>query len=155
VDVERVDDDEDDSDERREHDVHERGDKPLRIRARLLELAERLSAPLILEHLVRESERVADAIGVQLGAEPLGYDVDEVVLEVLRHARDERHTDRCREPLDHPADEVGGRISRVLGSVLVNDDPEDQRIEQREDLVDRRQAKGHGDEHPVLLQVLE
>jgi hypothetical protein len=84
--LERVHHDEDDADERGEHHVHERGDEPLGVGPHLLQLAERLTAPLILERLEGERERVTDAVGVEVGADALHDDVDEVVLEVLRDA---------------------------------------------------------------------
>jgi hypothetical protein len=78
--------DEDDTDERREDQVDGERDEFLHVRADLLELPQRLAAALVLEHGVRQLQRVPDAVGVHLRAEPLGDDVDEIVLKVLRHA---------------------------------------------------------------------
>ena len=69
-------------------------DQLLDVGAHLLQLAERLAAALVLEDRIGQLERVADAVGVELRAQPLRDDVDEVVLEVLRDARDERDADR-------------------------------------------------------------
>ena len=84
-----VDHHEDDADERREQDVDRRRDQLLDVGAHLLQLAERLAAPLVLEHRVRQLQRVLDAVRVEPRAQALGDDVDEVVLEVLGDARDE------------------------------------------------------------------
>ena len=72
-------------------------DELLRVGADLLELAERLAAALVLEDLEGQGQRVADAVGVELRAQPLRYDVDEVVLEVLGDAGDERDADGHRQ----------------------------------------------------------
>ena len=89
-----IDHDEDHAHERCEDDVHERTDEFFGIGANFLELAERLAAALILEDLEGDGQGMANAVGVELGAEPLGDDVDEVVLEVFRDAGDERDADR-------------------------------------------------------------
>ena len=57
-------------------------------------VAERLAAALILEDRVRQLERVPDAVRVDLRADTLRDDVDEVVLEVLGDAGDEGDADR-------------------------------------------------------------
>ena len=116
-------------------------DQLLDVGAHLLQLAERLAAALILEHRVGQLERVADAVGVELRAEPLRDDVDVVVLEVLGHARDERDADRRAEQQADAPEELAGRVFLEPGRVLVDDVAEDQRIEQREDLVDGRQRR--------------
>ena len=89
-----------------------------------------------------------DAVGVELRAEPLRDDVDVVVLEVLRHARDERDADRRAEQQADAAEELGGRVLLEPRRVLVDDVPEDQRIEQREDLVDRSPARARAATSP-------
>ena len=153
VHAERVDHHEDDADERREQHVDRRRDQLLDVGAHLLQLAERLAAALILEHRVGQLERVPDAVRVELRAEPLRDDVDEVVLEVLRDARDERHADRRAEQQADAAEELAGRVLLEPGGVLVDDVAEDQRIEQREDLVDRRQHKRQRDQAAVVPEV--
>ena len=97
VHAERVDHHEDDPDERREEHVDARRDQLLDVGAHLLQPAERLAAALVLEHRIRQLQRVPDAVRIQLRAQPLRDDVDVVVLEVLRDARDERDPDRGAE----------------------------------------------------------
>ena len=94
VHAEGVDHHEDDADQRGEQHVDRGRDQLLDVGAHLLQPAERLAAALILEHRIGQLERVADAVRVELRAEPLGDDVDVVVLEVLGDARDERDADR-------------------------------------------------------------
>ena len=83
------------------------GDQLLDVGAHLLQPAERLAAALILEHRIGQLQRVPDAVRVELRAEPLGDDVDVVVLEVLGHARDERDADRRAEQQADAAEELG------------------------------------------------
>jgi hypothetical protein len=52
-----------------------------------------------------------------------------------------------------PRKNCGRRVLVVLGGVAVDDVPEDQRIEQREDLVDRREEEREDHEAPVRTQV--
>ena len=153
VHAERVDHHEDDPDERREQDVDARRDQLLDVGAHLLQPAERLAAALILEHRIGQLERMPDAVRVQLRAEPLRDDVDEVVLEVLRHARDERDADRGAEQQADALEELRGRVFLEPRGVLIDDVPEDQRIEQREDLVDGRQHERQRHEPGVVPQV--
>ena len=94
-----------------------------------------------------------ETVGIELRAQPLGDDVDEVVLEVLGDAGDERHSDGCSEEEAHTTDELPGRVVTVPGGVLVNDMAEYQGIEKREDLVHRRQEQGEEDELPVAAQI--
>ena len=53
---------------------------------------------------------MADAVRVELGAEPLRDDVDVVVLEVLRDARDERDAHRRAEQQADAPEELAGRV---------------------------------------------
>jgi hypothetical protein len=96
---------------------------------------------------------VADAVRVEVGPQALGDDVDEVILKVLGHPRDERDAHRRGEQQAHPAEELLGGVLAVAGRVLVDDMTEDQRVEEREDLVDRRQEEGEEHEAPVAAQV--
>ena len=68
---------------------------------------------------------MADAVGVELRAQALRDDVDEVVLEVLGHARDERHADRGCQQQAHAAEELARRVLLELRGVVVDDVPED------------------------------
>ena len=67
--------------------------------------------------------------------------------------RDERHPHRRGEQQAHAAEELAGRVLAVAGGVLVDDVAEDQRIEEREDLVDGRQHEGQEHERPVAAEV--
>ena len=91
---------------------------------------------------------MADAVGVELGAKPLRDEVDVVVLEVLRDARDERDADRRGEQQRDAAEELARRVFGEPRGVVVDDVPEDQRIEEREDLVDGREDERERDERP-------
>ena len=90
----------------------ETADELLDVGAHLLQDAERLAAALVLEDAIRQVERVAHAVGVELRAQPLRDDVDEVVLKVLGHARDERHADRGQQQQAHAAEELAVVYSR-------------------------------------------
>ena len=134
-------------------DVDGGRDQPLDVGPHLLQLAERFAAALILEHRVRQLERMADAVGVELGAEPLRDQADVVVLKVLRHARDERDADRRREQQRDAPEELARRVLGEPRRVVVDDVPEDQGVEEREHLVDRREHERERDESPVVPQV--
>jgi hypothetical protein len=139
VDRERIDHHEDDPDERHEQDVDRLRDQPLHVGPDLLQLPECFAAALILEHRIRQLERVPDPVRIELRSEPLGDDVDVVVLKVLRHPRDERHADAGAQQQAHAAEELGGRVFLEPGRVPVDHIAKDQRIEERKRLVDRRQ----------------
>ncbi len=151
--AEGVDDDERDADERLEEHVDGRRDQPLDVGPHLLQLAQRLAAALVLEQLVRQPERVADAVRVEPRPEPLGDDVHVVVLEVLGHARDEGDAHGGEQQQADAAQELARRVAVEARRVLVDHVPEDERVEQGEDLVDRRQHERQQDEPPVRPQV--
>src|SRR3989442_1196597 len=94
-----------------------------------------------------------DAVRVQLRAETLRDDVDEIVLEVLRDARDERHSDRRPEEKADAPEELAGRVFLEAGGVSVDDVTQDERIEQRKDLVDRGERERHRHQTPVSAQI--
>src|SRR6185503_3046454 len=150
---ERVDHHENHADQRREQHVDRDGDQALDVGPDLLQLAERFSAPLVLERRVGQVERMPDAIRVQLRAEALGDEADDVVLEVLGYARDEGDADRRAEQQAHATEKFAGGIFLEPGRVLVDDVAEDQRIEQREDLVDGRQDERQRDQRSVVPEV--
>ena len=77
---------------------------------------------------------------------------DDVVLEVLGDPRDEGDADRRAEQQADAAEELAGRVLLEAGGVLVDDVPEDQRVEQREHLVDRRQDQRQRDQRLVVLR---
>ena len=93
-------------DQRREEQVDGLRDQLLDVGARLLQDAQRLAAALVLEDLIRQRQRVADAVGIQARAQALRDDVDEVVLEILRDARHERHADGRRQQQADAAEEL-------------------------------------------------
>ena len=98
---------------------------------------------------------MADPVRVDLGAQTLRDDVDEVVLEILRDARDEGDPHRRAEQQAHAPEELGGGVLLELRRVRIDDVAEDQRIEEREDLVDRRQHERERDQRPVTFQIRE
>ncbi len=153
VDAEGVDHHEDDADERGEQHVDRCRDQALDVGADLLEPAERFAAALVLEHRIRQLERVLDAVRVQLGAQPLRDDVDVVVLEVLGHARDERDADRRGEEQADAPEELARRVFLEPRRVLVDHVAEDQRIEQREDLIDGGERERQRDQAAIVAEV--
>ena len=126
---ERVNHHEHDADERREEDVDDADDQLLDVGAHLLKLAECFAAALIFEDRIRQLERVADAVRVELRAQALCDQVDVVVLKILGDARDERHANRGAEQQRHAAEELAGRVLRKPRRVIVDDVSENQRIE--------------------------
>src|SRR6185503_7778595 len=130
----------------REHDVHEGGDELLRVVANFLKLAERLAAALILEDLEGQGERVLDPVRVELRAQPLRDHVDEVVLEVLRDPGHQSDPNSSAEKQGHADEELPVRVMVVFGRVIVDYVPENQRIQQRKNLVDRGYTQGQKDD---------
>ena len=153
MDAERVCHHEDDPDERREQHVDRGRNETLDVGADFLQSAERLAAALILEDGVRELERVPDAVRIELGTEPLRDHVDVVVLEVLRHAGDEGHTHRRPEQQADAAKELACRVLPEPGRILVDHMAKNEWVEQREDLVDRRQRQGQRYQSAVVPEV--
>ncbi len=153
MDAERVRHHEDNPDQRGEQDVDAGRDQLLTVGPALLKPAERFAAALILEDRVGQLQRVPDAVGVQLRAEPLRDDVDVVILKVLRDARHERDANRCAQQQADASEELTGRIFLEPGRVLVDDMTEDERVEQREHLVDRGEREGERDQAPVVPEI--
>src|SRR5207249_495370 len=102
-------------------------------------LAKRFPAALIFEDRIWQLERVADSVGINLSAQPLGDDVDVVVLEILRYARNERDTDGGCKQQTHATKELSRGVFAIPGRVVIDHVAEDDGIEKRKDLVDRRQ----------------
>src|SRR6266576_6153743 len=96
---------------------------------------------------------MADAVGVELCTQLLRDEADVVILEVLRHARDERHTHGSAQQEADTANELSSRVLLKPCGVLVDDVAKNQRIEEREDLIDRRQDERKGDQTPVVAQI--
>ncbi len=140
-------------DQRGEERADRRRDEPFDIEPDFLELSERLAAPLVLEHCVGELKRVPEPVGIEPGTEPLGDDVDEIILEVLRDARDECHSHGRGKQEADTTEELRMCIVPVPGRVLVNDVPEDQRIEEGEYLVYCRQDECEENKFPIAAEV--
>jgi hypothetical protein len=153
VDGEGVDRHEHDAHQGGEHGVDGRGDELFHVRADLLQLAQRLAAALVLEHRVGQLQGVADAVRVDLRPQALRDHVDEVVLEVLGHARDEGHAHRRRQQQAHAGEELSGRVLPEPHGIAVDHVTKDERIEQGEDLVERGQEQGQGQEPAIAAQV--
>src|SRR6476659_25696 len=98
---------------------------------------------------------MANSVRIELGAEPLADDVDDIVLERERDTRREVHTDRRAKPQQHAASEFAGRVAIESDRVVVEDIPENEWVEQREHLAGRCQAEREEDESAVLLQIAE
>ena len=96
---------------------------------------------------------MADPVGIEVDADALRDDVDEVILEVLRDPGDERDADGGEQQQADTAKELARGMLAELRRVVVDDVPEDQRVEQREDLVDRRQDEREDDDRPVAAQI--
>ena len=94
-----------------------------------------------------------DPVRIELGPETLRDHIDVVILKVLRHARHERDADRGPEQQADAFEELTRRVLLKPRRVLVDHVPEDQRIEEREDLVDRGQGERERDEAAVLPEI--
>ena len=96
---------------------------------------------------------MAQSIGVNLSAKALCDDVDVIILKVLSHSGDKRHTYRCSEQQPYAPEKLSRRVLRILRRVIVDHVAKDHRIEQRKDLIDRRKNEDQYDECPILLKV--
>jgi len=142
-----------DADHRGEEDVDGGRNQFLDVRPHLLQLAERFAAALVLEDRVGQFEGVPDAVRVDLRAEPLRDDVDEVILEILGNPRDERHAHGREQQEADAAEELSCGVLRESGRIPVDDVTEDQGIQEREDLVDRGKDESERNQRPVAFKV--
>src|SRR5580698_7628097 len=94
-----------------------------------------------------------DAVGVEPRPNLLGDHIDVIILEVLSDARDEGHTDREAEQERYATDKLADRVVVESRGVGIYHVAEDQRVEKREDLVDRRQNQRRGHQNPIVTQV--
>src|SRR5580700_1070996 len=94
-----------------------------------------------------------NAVGVQPGTHLLGDHVDVVILEILGDARDESNAHREAEKERHAPDKLADRVFMESRGVGIDDMPEDQWIEKREDLIDRSEHERRGYQLPIILQV--
>ena len=150
---------EDDAHQRRKQHVHEALNELFHVDAHLLELAQGFAGALVLKYLVGQLQGVAQAVGIHLGPQPLGDDVDVVVLEVFGDARHHGHAqhhadvgdglpEKWPERHQHQAAQVA-----VFGHELVDQLAKNIGVQQREHLVDGGQHQGQGQQSPVVAQV--
>src|SRR5258708_36986272 len=96
---------------------------------------------------------MSTAIGVDACANFLRDYIDEIILEILGDARDQSHANRRSEQQSYTSNELRARILAIASRVGVDDVPEDERIQQRKNLIDRRQDKSDGSKLPQILKV--
>src|SRR6185436_2693971 len=107
----------------------------------------------IFEHAVRKLERVTDAVGIDLRAQPLRDHIDVVILKVLCDARNKRDAHRGGQQQADSAEKLARRVFAVARRVFVDDVAKDHRIQKREDLVDRRQNQYQDDRLPMFAEI--
>src|SRR5262245_27990307 len=144
---------EQDAYKRDEENIDDRIGQALDIRSHFLELPQSFAAALVFEYAVRQLERMADAIGVDLCAKPLCDDVDVVILKILGDPRDERHAYSGRQQQTYTLKELACCVLAVAGRVIVNHMSKYHGIQERKDLVDRREDKDCDDSVTVLTKV--
>ena len=98
---------------------------------------------------------MADAVGVELGAQALRDHVHAVVLEGLGDPRHEGAPHREQEQEGDAAHELAGRVLVEAGRVAVDEVAEDERVEEREHLVHGGEEEGCGDEAARAAEVGE
>ena len=96
-----------------------------------------------------------DTIGINLSTEPLCDDVDVVVLEIFRHARNERDPNSGCEQQADASKELACCVVAVPSGVVIDNVPEDDGIQERKDLVDRREHQDQYNEKPILFEISE
>ena len=94
-----------------------------------------------------------DAVRIQLRTQALRDHVDVGILEILGHAGDKGDADRRREQQADALEELTSRVFLEARGVLVNHVAENERIEQREDLVDGGQRERQRDQPAVVPEV--
>jgi len=149
----RVEDDEHDADQSRENEIDRQRDEFLDVGPHFLELAQRLAASLVLKDGIRQLQRVPDAVRIHLGAHTLDDDVDVIVLEVLGDARHESDAHCHQQQRSRALDECRRLVFAEACRVVVDHVPEDERVQQRENLVGCRQHEREKDQPAVFAQV--
>ena len=96
---------------------------------------------------------MTDSIRIHARPHLLGDEVHEIILEVFGHSRDESNSDRRRQQHTYATQELEAGVLAVTRGVRIDDVPEDEWIEQRKDLVYRRQHQRGYAQFPVLLQI--
>ncbi len=96
---------------------------------------------------------MSNAIGVDACANFLRDYIDEIILKILGDARDQSHANRRTEQQAYTSNELRARILAIACRVGVDDVPENERIQQRKNLIDRRQDKSDDSKPPQILKV--
>jgi hypothetical protein len=96
---------------------------------------------------------VPDSIRVHLGAYALDDDVDEVILKILGDSRNERDAHRQEQQLSRALDELRGLVLAKAGRVVIDDVAEDERIQEREDLVRCRKHQREQNQRAVFIEI--
>src|SRR5256886_13295888 len=96
---------------------------------------------------------MSNAIGVDACANLLRDYIDEIILEILGGARDQSHANRRSEQQSYTSNELRARILAIASRVGVDDVPENERIQQRKNLIDCRQDKSDDSKLPQILKV--
>src|SRR5213592_4409187 len=94
-----------------------------------------------------------DTIGINLSTEPLCDDVDVVVLEIFRHSRNEGDPNSGCEQQADASKELSCRVVAISSGVVIDNVAEDDGIQERKDLVDRREHQDQYNEKSILLEV--
>src|SRR5258707_12802394 len=93
------------------------------------------------------------AMGEDACANLRGDNIDGITLKILGDARDQSHANRRSEQQSYTSNELRARILAIASRVGVDDVPENERIQQRKNLIDRRQDKSGGSKLPQILKV--
>src|SRR5207245_7449480 len=96
---------------------------------------------------------MSNAIGVDACANLLRDYIDEIILEMIGHAQNQSHANRRSEQQSYTSNELRARIHAIASRAGVYDVPENERIQQRKDLIDRREDKSDDSELPQILKV--
>lgn len=142
-----------DTDHGSKQQIHRQRQQFLDIGAGLLQLAQRLTAALVFKEDIREFERMADSVRVNTSTYLLRNDIYVIILKILGDAGDKGHADRHAEQQRNAANELTDGVSVESRRILVDHVPEDQGIEQRENLIDCRQNQRGYDQLPVTAEV--
>ena len=128
-------------------------DQPLDIGSNLLKFAQRLAAPLVLKNRIRQLKRVANAVGIDLRADPLRDDVGEIILEIFGNTRNKSDADGSAKKHRHtPVKRIGwNRVS--FGSVILDEDTHDDRVQHREESIDCCQYHRQRNHSLVAFQI--
>src|SRR5260370_24932882 len=79
--------------------------------------------------------------------------MDKIILEIFGEARDKSHANRRSEQQSYASDELRARILAIASRVGVDDVPENERIQKRKNLIDRRQDQSVDSKLPQIHKV--